>query len=127
VTWRPTATTGARSAGRFRDHLRFRHPTGEGAKRYNVLQKLAYLVVIFVLLPLIILMGVADEPMMNSALPGWVDLFGGRQAARDAAFRRRVAAGRFRGDPCVRGDRVGPVEPSALDDHGPLSYPGGGT
>ena len=26
-----------------RDHLRFRHPTGEAAKRYNVLQKLAYL------------------------------------------------------------------------------------
>jgi thiosulfate reductase cytochrome b subunit len=69
-----------------RDHLRFRHPTGEAAKRYNVLQKLAYLAVIFVLLPLIILMGVAMSPWMNSALPGWVDLFGGRQAARTIHF-----------------------------------------
>jgi thiosulfate reductase cytochrome b subunit len=69
-----------------RDHLRFRHPTGEAAKRYNVLQKLAYLVVIFVLLPLIILMGIAMSPWMNSVLPGWVDLFGGRQAARTLHF-----------------------------------------
>src|SRR5215831_7535648 len=42
-----------RSIGRsIIDHLRFKHPTGEAAKRYNVLQKLAYLSVIFVLLPL---------------------------------------------------------------------------
>ena len=71
-----------RSIGRsIRDHLRFRHPTGEEAKRYNVLQKLTYLIVIFILLPLIILMGIAMSPWMNSVLPGWVDLFGGRQAA----------------------------------------------
>ena len=50
-----------RSIGRsIKDHLRFRHPTGDAAKRYNVLQKLAYLIVIFVLLPLIILMGLGD-------------------------------------------------------------------
>ena len=69
-----------------RDHLRFRHPTGEAARRYNVLQKFAYLAVIFVLLPLIILMGIAMSPWMNSAFPGWVDLFGGRQAARTLHF-----------------------------------------
>jgi len=69
-----------------RDHLRFRHPQGEAAKRYNVLQKLTYLTVVFVLLPLIVLMGVAMSPWMNSVLPGWVDLFGGRQAARTIHF-----------------------------------------
>ena len=68
------------------DHLRFRHPAGESAKRYNVLQKLAYLVVIFVLLPLVILMGLAMSPWLNSLFPGWVDLFGGRQAARTIHF-----------------------------------------
>ncbi len=51
-----------------------------------MLQKLAYLVVIFVLLPLVILMGIAMSPWMNSALPGWVDLFGGRQSARTIHF-----------------------------------------
>jgi thiosulfate reductase cytochrome b subunit len=76
-----------RSIGRsILDHLRFRHPTGEAAKRYNVLQKLAYLSVIFILLPLVILMGAAMSPWMDSALPGWVDFFGGRQSARTIHF-----------------------------------------
>ena len=76
-----------RSIGQsIRDHLRFRHPQGEAAKRYNVLQKLTYLAVIFILLPLIILMGLAMSPWMDSALPGWIDLFGGRQAARTIHF-----------------------------------------
>jgi len=68
------------------DHLKFKHPTGEAAKRYNVLQKLAYLVVIFVLLPLIILMGMAMSPWLDSLWPGWIDVFGGRQAARTIHF-----------------------------------------
>jgi thiosulfate reductase cytochrome b subunit len=76
-----------RSIGRsILDHLRFRHPSGEAAKRYNVLQKLAYLTVIFVLLPLVILMGIAMSPWMDSVLPGWVDYFGGRQSARTIHF-----------------------------------------
>ena len=69
-----------------KDHLLFRHPHGEAAKRYNVLQKLAYLVVIFVLLPLIALMGMAMSPMLDSAITGWVDWFGGRQSARTIHF-----------------------------------------
>src|SRR3954468_5106962 len=68
------------------DHLRFRHPTGEAAKDYNVLQKLTYLIVIFGLLPLVILMGCAMSPWLNSAIPGWVDVFGGRQSARTLHF-----------------------------------------
>ena len=68
------------------EHLKFRHPAGDAAKRYNVLQKLAYLVVIFVLLPLVILMGAAMSPRLDAALTGWVDLFGGRQSARTIHF-----------------------------------------
>jgi thiosulfate reductase cytochrome b subunit len=68
------------------DHLRFKHPTGEAAKRYNVLQKLTYLVVIFVLLPLTILMGMAMSPGLDALIPGWVDVFGGRQSARTIHF-----------------------------------------
>ena len=86
---RDLAPTGADLKGigaSIRDHLRFRHPAGEAAKRYNVLQKLAYLIVIFVLLPLVILMGLAMSPWLNALLPGWVDLFGGRQAARTIHF-----------------------------------------
>ena len=69
-----------------RDHLRFRHPSGEAATRYNVLQKIAYLVVIFVLLPLIVLMGLAMSPRLDALFTGWVDLVGGRQSARTLHF-----------------------------------------
>jgi thiosulfate reductase cytochrome b subunit len=69
-----------------KDHIRFKHPEGEAARRYNVLQKLTYLIVIFVLLPLIILMGMAMSPMLDSLLTGWVDWFGGRQSARTIHF-----------------------------------------
>ena len=68
------------------DHLLFRHPRGDAARRYNVLQKLAYLVVIFVLLPGIMLMGMGMSPMLNAAFSGWVDLVGGRQSARTIHF-----------------------------------------
>lgn len=69
-----------------KDHIRFKHDTGEDAKHYNVLQKIAYLSVIFILLPLVILMGWAMSPFLNSLLAGWVDLFGGRQSARTIHF-----------------------------------------
>lgn len=76
-----------RSIGRsFADHLRLRHPQGETAKRYNVLQKLSYLAVIFVLLPLMVLTGLSMSPWLNSLWPGWVDVFGGRQSARTLHF-----------------------------------------
>ncbi len=76
-----------RSIGQsIRDHLRFRHPSGEASKRYNVLQKLTYLIVIFVLLPLAILMGLAMSPGFDTLWPGWIDLFGGRQSARTIHF-----------------------------------------
>lgn len=82
----PTRSDWSSIGQSIKDHLRFRHPVGEDAKNYNVLQKLAYLVVIFVLVPLIILMGLAMSPSMDSIWPGWVDLFGGRQAARTIHF-----------------------------------------
>ena len=82
----PTSTD-LRSIGQsVADHLRFKHPTGEAAKRYNVLQKLTYLAVIFVLLPLVILMGMAMSPWLDSLWPGWIDVFGGRQSARTIHF-----------------------------------------
>ncbi len=69
-----------------KDHARFKHATGEAALSYNVLQKLAYLSVIFILLPMIILMGMAMSPFLDALLPGWVDFFGGRQTARTLHF-----------------------------------------
>lgn len=69
-----------------RDHARLRFPTGEAALRYNTLQRLSYVGVIFGLLPVVILTGLGMSPGMNAAW-GWVlDLFGGRQSARSIHF-----------------------------------------
>jgi thiosulfate reductase cytochrome b subunit len=76
-----------RGIGRsIKDHLRFKHPTGDAAKRYNVLQNIAYLTVIFVLLPLVVVAGMAMSPRLDAVWPGWVDLLGGRQSARSLHF-----------------------------------------
>lgn len=72
------------------DHARLRFPKGEGARRYNALQKLAYLAVIFILLPLMVLTGLSMSPGVNAGLPWLAELFGGRQSARTIHF---LAAG----------------------------------
>ncbi|HXD06316.1 MAG TPA: cytochrome b/b6 domain-containing protein [Burkholderiaceae bacterium] len=69
-----------------RDHLLLRHPTGEAARRYNVLQNIAYLLVVFVLVPLLVIAGMGMSPTLNSVFPGWVDWLGGRQSARSIHF-----------------------------------------
>ena len=69
-----------------RDHARLRFPKGMAALRYNILQKLAYLSVLFGLLPLIVLTGMTMSPGINAAWPWLLDLFGGRQSARSIHF-----------------------------------------
>jgi thiosulfate reductase cytochrome b subunit len=64
------------------EHLRLRFPRGAAAKRYNVLQQVTYLLVIFVLFPLMILTGLAMSPGIDSAVPQLLTLFGGRQTGR---------------------------------------------
>ena len=68
------------------DHLKLRHPTGDAATRYNVLQSLTYLIVIFGLLPLVVIAGLAMSPRLDAVFTGWVDLLGGRQSARSLHF-----------------------------------------
>ena len=68
-------------------HLRLRFPTGEAARSYNVLQRLSYFGVVFVLGPLVILTGLSMSPGVNAALGNILpELFGGRQTARAIHF-----------------------------------------
>jgi thiosulfate reductase cytochrome b subunit len=67
-------------------HLRFARPTADEARSYNVLQRLAYLFVIFVLFPMIIWTGLAMSPSFVSAVPAAVNLLGGQQSARTLHF-----------------------------------------
>jgi thiosulfate reductase cytochrome b subunit len=72
--------------GSVQEHLRFQLPKGEAARRYNVLQKLSYLAVLFGLLPLMVLTGITMSPGLNATFPWLLDLFGGRQTARTVHF-----------------------------------------
>ena len=67
-------------------HLRLQFPAGEAALEYNVLQKLTYLIVVLVLLPLMLLTGITMSPGMDARLHFLTDLFGGRQSARTVHF-----------------------------------------
>jgi len=68
------------------EHARLRFPTGDAALRYNILQKLSYVSVIFMLLPLMVLTGLTMSPAMDAAWPWLLDIFGGRQSARSIHF-----------------------------------------
>jgi thiosulfate reductase cytochrome b subunit len=68
------------------DHARLRFPRGEEARRYNALQKLAYLAVIFVLLPMMVATGLTMSPGFDAIAPWLIDIFGGRQSARTIHF-----------------------------------------
>ena len=67
-------------------HARLRFPKGEAARRYNVIQKLTYLAVIAVLLPLMVVTGLCMSPGFNATAPWLIELFGGRQGARSVHF-----------------------------------------
>jgi thiosulfate reductase cytochrome b subunit len=67
-------------------HLRFERPSEAEAWSYNVLQRLTYLFVIFVLFPLVIWTGLAMSPAFDSAFPATVNVLGGQQSARTIHF-----------------------------------------
>jgi thiosulfate reductase cytochrome b subunit len=79
LSWRAFSTAMAK-------HLRFKRPSAPEAWSYNLLQRLSYLLVIFVLFPLVIWTGLAMSPAFVSAFPATVTLLGGRQSARTLHF-----------------------------------------
>ena len=79
LSWRAFSTT-------IINHLRFKRPSEAEARSYNVLQRLTYLFVIFVLFPLIIWTGLAMSPAFVSTVPATVTLLGGQQSARTIHF-----------------------------------------
>jgi thiosulfate reductase cytochrome b subunit len=68
------------------NHLRMKRPTEEESLTYNVLQRLTYLAVVFVLFPLVIWTGLAMSPSITSVVPQIVTVFGGQQSARTIHF-----------------------------------------
>ena len=78
-TWRAFRTVIAK-------HLRLAPPEEADSSSYNVLQRVTYLLVIFVLFPLVIWTGLAMSSGLNAAVPWAVNFLGGRQSARTLHF-----------------------------------------
>lgn len=67
-------------------HLKLRFTHGADAPQYNILQKLTYALILFVVLPVLVLAGLEMSPRVDAALPWLRDVFGGRQSARTIHF-----------------------------------------
>ncbi len=85
-----TPQRGERSAGALwpviTKSLRGGRAANDEAHSYNALQRATYLVVIFVLFPMVIWTGLAMSPSFTSAVPAAASLLGGRQSARTLHF-----------------------------------------
>jgi thiosulfate reductase cytochrome b subunit len=68
------------------DHLRLKPAGDEHALSYNLLQRVAYLVVIFFMFPLMFWTGLAMSPAIASVFPSIVTFWGGQQSARTIHF-----------------------------------------
>jgi thiosulfate reductase cytochrome b subunit len=73
-------------AGEVWDRLRFKKPAAEEAYSYGVLQRISYLVVVFVLFPVMIWTGMAMSPAVTSVFPFFVRKSGGYESARTIHF-----------------------------------------
>jgi thiosulfate reductase cytochrome b subunit len=72
-------------------HAKLDFPKGAAARSYNTLQKLSYVVVLLVLLPVMILTGMTMSPALDASM-GWLpEMFGGRQSARSIHFIAAMA------------------------------------
>jgi thiosulfate reductase cytochrome b subunit len=77
---------GERSLASYGRALRGIETRDNGTVSYNVVQRTAYLSVIFILTPAVIWTGLALSPAFNAAFPFFVDVLGGRQSARTLHF-----------------------------------------
>lgn len=71
---------------RISNALHLRQPDENESLSSNVVQRVAYLAVVFILFPLMILTGLAMSPAVTSVLPIIVEVFGGHQSSRTIHF-----------------------------------------
>jgi thiosulfate reductase cytochrome b subunit len=68
------------------NHLHLKPPSEEESQTYNVLQRISYTTVVFLLFPFMIVSGFAMSPAIVSVFPVFVTVFGGHQTARTLHF-----------------------------------------
>lgn len=90
LSWRALRTSVA-------EHLRFASSAFQDASSYNALQRLSYLVVVFLAFPFIVWTGLAMAPAFTAVFPWSVTSLGGRQSARTLHFAAMTALVVFTG------------------------------
>ncbi len=68
------------------EHARFRFPTDDHARTYNVIQKLTYAAMILIVLPMMLVTGLSMSPGFNAVGGVLLEVMGGRQSARTLHF-----------------------------------------
>jgi thiosulfate reductase cytochrome b subunit len=81
-----TELTWTRILGTISDHLRWKTIAADEAWTYNVVQRIIYLGVVFLLFPAIVWTGLAMSPALMSVFPFMVTILGGHQSARTLHF-----------------------------------------
>jgi len=79
LSWRPIVSV-------IWDHLRWKRTSADEAWTYNVVQRLTYLIVVFVLFPGIVWTGLSMSFALMSVFPFMVTVLGGHQSARTLHF-----------------------------------------
>ena len=64
------------------EQMRWGSPERAKATSYGTLQKVSYLLIVFIFVPVMLLSGIAQSPSITAAWPWLLDMFGGRQSAR---------------------------------------------
>ncbi|WP_395651427.1 cytochrome b/b6 domain-containing protein [Brevundimonas sp.] len=68
------------------EHARFHFPKDDHARVYNVIQKLTYVAMVLIVLPMMLITGLSMSPGFNAIGGILLDLMGGRQSARTLHF-----------------------------------------
>src|SRR5690606_13476092 len=68
------------------EHARFQFPADDRARVYNVIQKLTYVAMILIVLPMMLITGLSMSPGFNAVGGVLLEIMGGRQSARTLHF-----------------------------------------
>lgn len=69
-----------------REHIKMKIAPPTGGPQYGILQKIAYMSIIFISLPMAIITGFTMSPAITAAFPFLLEIFGGYQTARTIHF-----------------------------------------
>ncbi len=73
------------------EHARFHFPKDDEARTYNVIQKLTYVLMVLVVLPMMLVTGLSMSPGFNAIGGVLLEIMGGRQSARTLHFLSATA------------------------------------